>query len=115
MDKIIEINKVSDTEIEIVEVTPAQAIPEKRVAKTIPLKQLEEEKGSCQQEIQKRIEWRKTPEQEIEKINNEIKGYEDQIVILDGYIQTAKDKGVVESVPVVDNLVVNPVIDNPIV
>lgn len=98
-DKIIEINKFSETEVKIEEVIPEKIVPEERTSKIISLKQLEEEKGNYEQQKQQLIEWRKTPEQEIEKINNNIRDIENQISIVDGYIQSAIDKGVVRELP----------------
>lgn len=63
--------------------------------------------------MKKTIEINKVSDTEIEKINNEIKSYEDQIVVLDVYIQDAVSKGVIKDSDVIPTP--EPVVDNPVV
>lgn len=108
------VTKVSDTEVEVREVTPEVIIPEKVVTKVLTLKELREKKEAILMEKEKWIGYRNTPLAELEKIDAKIAELDKEANEIQTLIDEATAQGVKEEVVevVADPVVVDPVVED---
>lgn len=112
-EQIVEIKKASKTEIEIIETIPEKTIPAQIIRRVVSIDELNNQKTEMLALRDKAIFDRATPVKELEKIDNDIARYDAEIVKIDKYIESAKDKGVISEAEVISEATVAEEIINP--
>lgn len=98
------ITKVSETEVEIETTIPEKIIPEEIRKERVSLTGLKAKKASLKASLAQNIEWKKTPQAELNKINNDIANIQAELETVDVRITRAVDAGTVEVAPVIEEV-----------